>query len=171
MATKSPIGSLFILLFLSAFQLAVGQCIVTNGGFESGTSNWTLQAGAAITSAPPQVYQGSNAVRLNNAGDQITSDAFSFAANSQMNIDFYAITRGATGDLIVTIEWFDAGSSSLGTSIANIAPDNVNAYSLRNLVFTSPANTNNFTIDFNNNTDGRVNLDEICVTVPEVSIR
>ena len=156
--------TLFFILAFFIIQVTIGQCIVTNGGFESGTSNWTLQAGAAITSAPPQVYLGSNAMRLNNAGDQITSDAFSFAANSQMNIDFYAITRGATGDLTVTVEWFDAGSSSLGTSIANVTPDNVNAYSLRNLAFTSPANTNSFTIDFNNNTDGRVNLDEICVT-------
>ncbi len=90
------------MLLILTFNTAIGQNLITNGGFESGTSNWSSwwsrddKGNATVVSSP--VNTGTKALQVVYPG----SADWSYAVNKQFLVK--------TGDLIELSAWINASS-------------------------------------------------------------
>src|SRR5664279_4536249 len=110
---KNILGLLLILTVNTLF----GQNLITNGGFESGTSNWSnwwsrdTKGNATVVSSP--VNTGTKALQVIYPG----SADWSYAVNKQFLV--------STGDLIELSAWVNASSDFSDAQLSVVLIDSL----------------------------------------------
>ena len=130
-------------LLLAGSTRTGGSELLANGGFEHGSSGWSLTSGLLDTVGSP-VHSGASAGRFSGGGQPTTQFAYQFvdvqpAQNYELS-GWVAASRDAVSGAFLRISWFDAsGQPVLQDDSLGLAQRDGNFYPLTTGARVSPA--------------------------------
>ena len=136
--------------------------VISNGGFESGSSNWTLTGNAFVTSNASDVYTGSGAIELDNPGD-LVYQTINASSGQEFFLSYYAKSASSNNLLGVNLSFYNAGGALLQQFTSNLDVDNI--YKPYGLKVTAPANTSTMRVEIFRDPASNNDLfvDDLCV--------
>ncbi|WP_405383593.1 Calx-beta domain-containing protein [Maribacter sp. LLG6340-A2] len=160
--TKNFIAAIACAFFCLTSTILSAQCENSNGGFESGTTNYVFGPGSAIESNPVHVLNGSSAASLPATGGVITTVGYLISEGETLNFSLFNKVFGTTGDVDVSVNFYNGGGNLRGTENLTI-PTNANGnYKQNDFTATAPNGTSYFEIEILNNTNDIVYIDDVC---------
>lgn len=105
---------------LSTITFSIGQTLtVTNPGFESGSTGWTL-SGAAVSSV--QAHSGTNSLLFNANSQTATNSSFITVSNAAALFRFWMYGSGGTSllNVFAAIACYDGASAFLGYAASEV---------------------------------------------------
>jgi hypothetical protein len=138
--------------------------LMTNAGFESGTSSWYLAPQAAIDTNPADAHTGSGSLRLVATGPwQGTWQVVAVTAGQTYTIAGWE--RSATSGGYVTVASYDANWVLLGTNTDLIYPG-TGSWTSMSTTYVAPAGTAWVEIGVRSSGSGTFWFDDLALTTP-----